>query len=197
MVDAKVSRHGARRFPMACFSLILLLGCAVLPATARADIITITSGEIIFDSLQRVTAVNLSGGGLTIQSRIDAVSAPGAGYSYTTATIFCGCDGVGRATFAGLTVSGFAGGGSFDGTTLAGSITFYGNFDSSLNQPPFPFTLRYVGTGVLSVTSTRTTFTVTPVPEPTTLLLFGTGIGAIAARYARKRAQAKNSARAR
>src|SRR5439155_7371520 len=129
--------------------------------------------------------VNLTGqGGLSIRSIVDDFPlrflAPN---SYISSTIGCGCDGFGVVTFNGFTVGAFGGSGSFTGSTITGSVTLLGNFDSSLGQPPFPITVNYVGSGFLERTPTGTIFTITsPVPEPGTLLLFATSLtGAVAA----------------
>jgi hypothetical protein len=84
--------------------------------------------------------------------------------------------------------SAFVGSGSFTDSTISGSITLFGTFDSRLGQPPFPITIDYTGTGVLKSTPTRTIFTVTsPVPEPGALLFFGTGLAGAVAVVRRRR----------
>lgn len=183
------SQGRPRRLSLSLLALALLLGVAVFQTTARADTVTLTSGQVVIDSQLRVILVNLSGEGFNINSRVDdfPLSFLGPG-RYVSSTAGCGCDGSGRVTFGVIIVSGFAGGGLFDDSTINGSVRLLGNFDAGFNQPPFPIDVSYVGAGVVERTPTRTTFTVTaPVPEPATLLLLGTGLAGAAAGARRRR----------
>lgn len=146
-------------------------------ATARADAVSISSGRVVIDSSLSVMQVDLFGTNFTIHSVVtDFPLSLLQTNSYISSTIGCGCDGTGTVIFNGMTVSAFFGMGSFTDSTISGTVTLLGNFDSSLGQPPFPITIDYSGFGVLEKTATRTTFSVgTTVPEPETLVLLGTG----------------------
>lgn len=192
MTGNNISQRRVGHFAPTLLPLLLLLGLAVFPARAEADPITLTGGQVIIDSAQRLTLVNLSGAGLQINSRVEDIRYDIISLSFVTATHNCGCDGVGLVTYNGVGASAFNGGGNFDNTTIWGSITIFGNFDSSLNQSPF--TIHFSGSGVLTRDGSRTTFTVTPVPEPATLLLLGAGLAGIGARLRRRRRPGKGVA---
>src|SRR5437588_10472492 len=139
--------------------LVLFLGIIAFGNTAHADTITLTGGQVVLNLSSRVVMVDLIGPNFILHSFDDFAFSQTLNH-FLTCTIGCGTDGIGRVTFNAFTVSAFQGSGSFTESIITGSVTLLGNFDASLGQPPFPITINYVGTGVLSNTSTSTIFTV-------------------------------------
>lgn len=181
-----------RKLPMLFLPLAFVVGSAVFPLQAHAETITLTGGQVILDigGARSVMITNLTGPNFQLYATGDFAFGQTLNEFRICSTSGCGgLDTLAMVTFNGITTRGVVGSGTFDESNIAGSITLHtGTGDPNFDEPPFPFTIDFVGVGMLERTPTRVTFTVnSPVPEPGTMLLLGTGLTAVVAAVRRRR----------
>ncbi|HEX5705145.1 MAG TPA: PEP-CTERM sorting domain-containing protein [Pyrinomonadaceae bacterium] len=171
--------------------MAVFIGAALFAAPAQAETITLTGGQVILNLSPRgIMSTNLTGPNFQLSATGDLAFGQTLNEFRICSTAGCGgLDTLAMATFNGLGPTGLVtGGGSFDESTITGSITLHNSDDTRLDTPPFPFTIDFVGVGTLERTETRVTFTVnSPVPEPGTMLLLGSGLTAVVAAVRRRR----------
>lgn len=185
------STERRRRLDLVLLPMAVFIGAAMFATPAQADTITLTGGQVILDTSVAggVMITNLTGPNFQLSASGDFAFGQTLNQFRICSTSGCGgLDTLGMATFNGLTTRLIRGGGSFDESTITGSVTLHNSDLPGLHQPPFPFTIDFVGVGTLERTPTRVTFTVnSPVPEPGMMLLLGTGLTAVVAAVRRQR----------
>lgn len=184
-------RSKGRRILLPVLPLAVFIGAALFATPTRAETITLTGGQVILDigGARGVMSTNLTGPNFQLSAFGDLAFGQTLNEFRICSTAGCGgLDTLAMATFNGVGPTNLVtGGGSFDESTITGSITLHNSADTRLDTPPFPFPIDFVGVGMLERTPTRITFTVnSPVPEPGTMLLLGTGLAAVAATVRRR-----------
>lgn len=180
-----------RRLELVLLPMAVLMGAALFAVPAQAETITLTGGQVILDTggARGVMITNLTGSNFQLSATGDFAFGQTLNEFRICSTAGCGgLDTLAMATFNGLTTRLVTGGGTFDESTITGSVTLHNSDLPGFDTPPFPFTIDFVGVGMLERTETRVTFTVnSPVPEPGTMLLLGSGLTAVVAAVRRRR----------
>ncbi len=184
------SESAGRRRVWLLLPTAMLIG-ALFAVPAHAETITLTGGQVILNRTPDLgtVSVNLIGPNFRVSTGGDfAFTQTLGGFRICSVGGCGGIDTVGFITFNGITTSSFRGAGTFDESTIIGSVNLHGNPLTDLDQPPFPLTVDFFGTGRLEITPTGQIFTVSsPVPEPGTMLLLGSGLTAVVAAVRRRR----------
>lgn len=165
------------------FALVLLL-----PAAARADSITLTTGTVAIQVPPGLTSISISNQGSFSLSYFNSEYYGPLVTSFGFQSI---TQGFGTVTFHGQTTQFFTGSLSFSDSLLTGQVTAFQTLEDAFNNNAF-FTVTFNGAGFLGSTSPSHTFTVA-TPEPTTMLLLGSGLIAVGARARSKRREPPSS----
>ena len=165
------------------FVLLLLL-----PAAARADSISLTTGTVAIQVPPGQTSISISNQGTFSLNYFNSEYFGPLVTSFSFQSI---TQGFGTVSFQGLTTQFFNGSLSLNDSLMTGQVTAFQTLDDAFNNNAL-FTVTFNGAGFLVSSSTSHTFTVA-TPEPMTLLLLGSGLIAVSARARSKRREPPSS----